>query len=124
MDHVEQVAVEVAVETLARVEGSALDWEPAVRFKEFGDSNINFVVVLRVKDRGAQYLLAHEFIKALFRRFREEGIEINYPVRNLYVRGQGQTPLAALPSLAGAPERVAPTPADRGLTGAEKDDSN
>lgn len=86
LEHVERVCIEVATETMARVQGSALDWTPVVRYKEFGDSNINFVVVLRVKEFAAQYLLTHEFIKALFRRFNEEGIEINYPVRNVYLR--------------------------------------
>ena len=34
-----------------------------------------------------QYLLKHEFIKALIRRYREEGIEIPYPVRTVLTPG-------------------------------------
>jgi len=83
LEHVERVCVEVAKEVMARVEGSATDWQPAVRFKEFADFSINFLVVLRVTDFAAQYLLAHEYIKALHRRFDREGIEIPFPIRTV-----------------------------------------
>jgi small-conductance mechanosensitive channel len=54
-----------------------------VRFKEFGDSNIIFTAVLKSVDRMSQFQLKHEFIKALHKRFQEEGITIEYPVRRL-----------------------------------------
>ena len=97
LEQVDRVAIEVAKETMAQVEGSATDWEPVVRFKEFGESNITFVVVLRVKDVTAQYLLTHEYIKALHKRFREEEIEINYPVRKL-VLPEGQSAVPQIPT--------------------------
>jgi len=108
LDYVEDVCVEVARKTMARVEGSALDWDPVVRYKEFGDSNINFLIVLRVKEAAAQYLLTHEFMKDLFRRFQREGIEINYPVRNVYLREQTPTEPSGLPPVPEQPARVAP----------------
>ena len=80
---VERVCIEVAEEVMAQVEGSDLEWNPVVRFKEFGDSNINFLVVLRVVQPEASYLLQHEFIKALHKRFGEEGIEIAWPIRKV-----------------------------------------
>jgi small-conductance mechanosensitive channel len=79
LDHVERVAIDVAREVLTEVPGGVTDYNPVVRFKEFGDSNIKFTTVLRAKDASSQYLLHHEFIKRLHRRFREEGIEISYP---------------------------------------------
>jgi small-conductance mechanosensitive channel len=83
LEHVEQVCLEVGKEVMAQVEGSDLEWEPLVRFKEFGDSNINFQLILQIKEFGAQYVLAHECMKALHRRFKQEGIEISWPVRKL-----------------------------------------
>ncbi len=71
---------------MARIPGTAADWTPVVRFKEFADFSINFLVVLRVKDFAAQYLLGHEYIKALHRRFGEEGIEIPFPIRTVIMR--------------------------------------
>jgi small-conductance mechanosensitive channel len=84
--HVERVCIEVAKEVMARIPGSATDWEPVVRYKEFADFSINFLVVLRVKDFAVQYLLGHEYIKALHRRFGEEGIEIPFPIRTVVMR--------------------------------------
>lgn len=86
LQHVEDVALEVARETLARVAGADTEWEPAVRWKEFGDFAITFVVVLRVRSFGAQYRLQSEFIKALHRRFQEEGREIPFPIRTVIMK--------------------------------------
>ncbi|HUT75904.1 MAG TPA: mechanosensitive ion channel family protein [Armatimonadota bacterium] len=86
LQHVEDVTIALAKQVMQAVEGSATDWEPVVRWKEFGDSAITFVVVLRVRDFGIQYKLRSDFIKALHRRFREEGIEIPYPIRTLIMK--------------------------------------
>ena len=86
LDKVEQVTLEVAKQVLSEVPGAVSDYEPAVRFKEFGDSNIDFITVLRAQDVASQYLLRHEFVKALHRRYKETGIEISYPVRVLISR--------------------------------------
>ena len=80
LDRVEQVCIEVAKEVLQRVEGAVKDYEPLVRFKEFGDSNINFSVILRAEEPVKKFILRHEFIKALHRRFRQENIDISFPV--------------------------------------------
>ena len=75
--------------------------------KDRGDSNINFLIVLRVKEAAAQYLLSHEFMKDLFRRFQQEGIEINYPARNVYLRDQISAGPSGPPPARGQPDRVA-----------------
>ena len=84
LEKVEKVALEVAREVQRRVPEGAKDFEPEVRFKQFGESNIIFAVVLKAIDRLSQYELKHEFIKALHKRFQVEGITIEYPVRRLY----------------------------------------
>ncbi|MCJ7749769.1 MAG: mechanosensitive ion channel family protein [Armatimonadetes bacterium] len=106
LEHVERVCVEVTKEVMARVEGSATDWQPAVRFKEFADFSINFVVVLRVTDFAAQYLLAHEYVKALHRRFDHEGIEIPFPIRTVIMHPPTAKAPAGLekPEVAGSHE--------------------
>ncbi|GBD11357.1 Small-conductance mechanosensitive channel [bacterium HR23] len=84
LERVEKVALEVA-ERIQKSHPSAVPtWTPVFRFREFGDSNITFIVVLRAIDRGSTFALVHEFIKALHRRFAQEGIVINYPARTLY----------------------------------------
>lgn len=82
LDEVERVTVAVAKEVLQRVDESVTQ-EPAVRFTKFGDSSIDFVVILHSSCFDHQFLLKHEFIKALTRTYREKGIEIPYPVRTV-----------------------------------------
>ena len=86
LDEVERIAIEVAHQIQDRMEGTNKEWDPIVRFKEFGDSNINFVTVLRVLDPTQRFVVEHEFMKALFRRFNEEGIEISFPMRTVIMR--------------------------------------
>jgi small-conductance mechanosensitive channel len=98
LEHVEQVCKQIAREVHQRVEGAVADWEPFVLFREFGESNIEFAVGLRVSEPSALRLVRHEFIKAARARFRAEGIEINYPARTLYLRGRqhGEPPEVAV----------------------------
>jgi small-conductance mechanosensitive channel len=86
LQRVEDVAIEVGTQVMREVEGSALDWEPVVRWQEFGDFAITFLTVLRVREFGAQYKLRSEFVKALHRRFNEEGIEIPFPIRTVIMK--------------------------------------
>lgn len=83
LDHVERVLIEVGCEVMGRVEGAVATAEPLVRFQEFGDSNITFLAILKATDFAYQYVMKHEFIKAVHRRFKAEGIEIAWPVRQL-----------------------------------------
>lgn len=97
LEHVEKVALEVANEVLHKFPGGDMTFEPVLRFKEFADSNITFVVIFRATEVGAQYLLQHEYIKALHRRFNEERIDISFPVRKLIWDERGDMPLKSSP---------------------------
>jgi small-conductance mechanosensitive channel len=81
---VEKVALEVAREIQQTVEGAVKDFEPAFRYKEFGDSNINFITILRVQEPLVRFSVRNEFIKALKERFDKEKIEISWPIRKIY----------------------------------------
>ena len=85
LENVEKVTIDVAREVLKRVPEGAKDYEPVVRFKQFSDSNINFSIVLKSNDRAGQFVVKHEFIKALSKRYREEKINMEYPVRKLLI---------------------------------------
>lgn len=80
LEHVEAVTLEVARSVLRKYPGGDMSYEPVVRFKEFTESNIKLVVVFRAVDVTKQYLLQHEFIKALHKRYKEENIDISSPV--------------------------------------------
>lgn len=85
---VERVTIEVGREVQKRVQGAVPEFDPFIRYHTFGDSSINFTVILRVKEFVDQYLLKHEFIKALHERFQKEGIIIPFPIRTLDIPRQ------------------------------------
>ncbi|MBD3218337.1 MAG: mechanosensitive ion channel [candidate division Zixibacteria bacterium] len=89
LDQVEKVAMEVATEVTKGFYPKDFVFKPVVRFKEFGDSAISFSARLPIRQYIDQYKIRSEFIKRLHKRFNEEKIEIPYPIRNIYVRREG-----------------------------------
>lgn len=85
LEKVERVTIEVAKEVMREVPGGVPEFEPFIRYHTFSDFSINFTVILRAKEYADQYLIKHEFIKRLHRRYREEGIEIPFPIRTVYL---------------------------------------
>jgi small-conductance mechanosensitive channel len=86
LEKVEKVTLEVAKEIQKNSPGAVKDYEPIFRYKEFGDSNINFIAVLRVEEPMARFIVRNEFIKTLKKRFDRENIEISWPIRKIYSR--------------------------------------
>ena len=93
LEKVERVTLEVARGVLESLdpnldisEGAAT--APAVRFHTFGDSSINFNVNLHTTSFRNQYLIRHEFIKALKKQFDAEQIEIPFPIRTVRMEQQ------------------------------------
>jgi small-conductance mechanosensitive channel len=91
--HVEKVTCEVGKEIMKTVPGAIPDFEPFIRYHTFGDSSINFTVILRAREFVDNYLIKHEFIKALHERYNREGITIPFPIRTLDI---SQETLSAL----------------------------
>jgi small-conductance mechanosensitive channel len=87
LEHVEQVTIDVCKETLREVAGGVPDFEPFIRYHTFNDFSIQFTVILRGQDFVSQYLIKHEFVKRLHKRYREEGIVIPFPIRTLHTPG-------------------------------------
>ncbi|MBS3102322.1 mechanosensitive ion channel [Candidatus Woesearchaeota archaeon] len=81
---VEKVTIDVAGKIQKTVPGAVKTFEPFIRYHTFGDSNINFTVILRVEKFVDRYLVIHEFIKALKESYDKEKIEISWPVRKVY----------------------------------------
>ncbi len=90
LKEVEKVTADVARKTQKTVQGAVREFEPFIRYNEFGDSNINFSVILRVEKFVDKYLVMHEFIKALKEAYDKNGIEISSPVRKVHLsKGKG-----------------------------------
>jgi small-conductance mechanosensitive channel len=90
LERVEEVTIAVAKEIMQEIEGAVPDNEPFIRYNAFQDFSINFTVILRGQEFVSQYLIKHEFIKRLHRRYKEEGIEIPFPIRTIYTREEKQ----------------------------------
>ncbi len=87
LDRVNEIALETAREAIAANDEAVKDMEPWFGFDRFGDSNIDFWVFLQATDRVGSFIVMNDLIKRLHARFREAGIEINYPVRKLVYEG-------------------------------------
>jgi small-conductance mechanosensitive channel len=81
---VEKITLEAAGRVQETVLQAVKGFRPVMRFKEFGESNINFYAILRAEKYADRAPLRHEFIKALKERFDKEGIEISVPARKIY----------------------------------------
>ncbi len=82
----ERDRLEEEMKAFERLAEAVKGYDPILRYREFGDSSINFVVVLKALTTEAVFLLRHEFIKRIKKRYDEEGIEIPFPQRDVWFR--------------------------------------
>ncbi|MGH7457188.1 MAG: mechanosensitive ion channel family protein, partial [bacterium] len=86
-EQIERILIEEAKKGAEDIPG--LLAEPSVRFiPGFGDSSLNFTLVCQVAEFDDQYFAQHELRKRIFKRFCAEGIEIPFPIRTVYLRGE------------------------------------
>jgi small-conductance mechanosensitive channel len=86
-EQVERILVEVAKKGALDIPGLLAEPEPFVRFiPGFGESSLDFTLICQVKEFVDQYFAQHELRKRIFKRFNEEGIEIPFPHRTVYLR--------------------------------------
>ena len=86
LEHVEAVCDQVARQVYHDVVGGELIKPPKIHFLEFGDSSINLRVRIEVQEFGERMAVQTNYIKALHKRFGEEGIEIPFPIRTVYMK--------------------------------------
>ena len=70
---------------MEKIQGGISEFEPFIRYHTFGNSSINFSVILRTREFVNQYIIKHEFIKKLHKRYQKEGIEIPFPITTVYM---------------------------------------
>ncbi len=113
LSRVEAVSMDVMNRTLDTSPHGVKEYGAYFGFDNFGESNVDFWLFVQAKDRLASFELRSELINELHRRFAEEGIVINYPVRSLqFPNGASEHP-DALPRAVPSPLIVRrPPPAD------------
>lgn len=86
-DAVERILIEEALSGAREIPGLLAEPSPFVRFiPGFGSSSLDFTLICQVAEFVDQYPVQHELRKRIFKRFRQEGIEIPFPIRTLYMR--------------------------------------
>jgi len=85
-ERVEAILIDEAEKAKGEVEGLLPDSRPVVRLTAFGESSLDFVLMCRIREYSVQQSVLHELRKRILRRFREEGIEIPYPHRDVIIR--------------------------------------
>jgi small-conductance mechanosensitive channel len=88
LEKVETILVEEAKKAVGQIPGLLGNPEPFVRFiPGFGDSSLDFTLICQVQEYVDQYPVQHELRKRILKRFRDEGIEIPFPHRTVYLKG-------------------------------------
>ncbi|MDP5016379.1 MAG: mechanosensitive ion channel, partial [Dolichospermum sp.] len=85
LELVEKVTVEVAKEVMREIAPELIANEPYMRFHTFNDCSIDFTLYMRVSEFFDQRIGKHLFVKKLHKRFQREGIQIPFPIRDIYV---------------------------------------
>jgi len=65
---------------------------PRVRLRTFGDSAVNFQLLLWIRDPREKGRQTHMLLKAVYQAFHENDISIPFPQRDVYIRGQEEIP--------------------------------
>jgi len=90
---VERILIEEAVSGARDIPGLLAEPAPVVRFNPgFGESSLDFTLICPVSEFENQYPVQHELRKRIFKRFRREGLEIPFPIRTVYLKGEGASP--------------------------------
>ena len=60
--------------------------KPIVMFQSFGDSSLDFDLIIYIRDKNYMYHVRSELHYSIFELFRKEGIEIPFPQRDLNIK--------------------------------------
>jgi small-conductance mechanosensitive channel len=89
-DHVERLLLDVAQRAVGEVSGMLADPAPSVALDPgFGESSLGFTLNYQVAEFASQAGVRHALRKRIFCRFREEGVEMPFPTRTVYLHPAG-----------------------------------
>ena len=86
-ESVEQVLLDIGRTASREIPGMLAEPAPSVSLDPgFGESGLNFTLSYSVAEFTNQFNVRHELRKRIFRRFREERIEMPFPTRTVFLR--------------------------------------
>jgi potassium-dependent mechanosensitive channel len=77
--------------------------EPSPIFVAFGDSSLDFELRVWMADAQKRLLVRNDLLQYIDRRFREEGVEIPFPQRDLHLRSIDSSIIGGLQEKAAPP---------------------
>ncbi|MBM9579653.1 mechanosensitive ion channel [Leptospira sp. 201903070] len=81
LEKVESIAVEIANEVLKQFYKNAPVKEVSFSYQRFGESSVDFKVILPSLEFTDQFAIKHEYIKRIHSRFQKEGVELRFQVK-------------------------------------------
>lgn len=81
IDEAEKILLEIAQAN----DNVTSEPSPRVRFRQFGDSSLNFELLCWAKEPALRGLLIHELNSAIYKKFNAAGIKIPFPQRDVYI---------------------------------------
>ena len=86
------LVMKILQECAAENESVAKSYEPRVIFMGFGDSSLDFELRVHLQDIDNWYVARTELYQEIERKFRESGVEIPFPQRDLHIRSVDESP--------------------------------
>lgn len=83
LELVDSVCVQAALEVLENFYGKPSKILPTVRYRSFGESSIELITIVPMRHYNDQFALTDAFIRLVHLRFKENEIEIPYPIRTI-----------------------------------------
>ncbi len=84
MDKVERVTMDIVNEVLKEMDIHLSD--PVFRVKEMSDFAVKCSISITAHEFTSQYEMRHNIIKRLLKKYKQEGIEVAFPVRNVVMK--------------------------------------
>ncbi|PIO02752.1 mechanosensitive ion channel protein MscS, partial [Candidatus Micrarchaeota archaeon CG09_land_8_20_14_0_10_55_25] len=85
-DKVERLLREAVKEAAKKNEQIVKDFEPVVRFENFGDSALYFKVIFRVQDYTARWSAEAQVKRRILDLFRKNKVSVPFPIRTVYLK--------------------------------------
>jgi len=88
LEQIEHILLETALLGAQEIPGMLAEPAPSVSFDPgFCESSLSFTVGYQVAEFANQYGVRHHLRKRIYKRFQEEGIELPFPTRTVYLYG-------------------------------------
>ncbi|MEW6214412.1 MAG: mechanosensitive ion channel domain-containing protein [Nitrospirota bacterium] len=83
-----EIVEKTLIEIASQNENILNEPEPRARFREFGESSLNFELLCWAREPALRGLTVHELNKEIYKRFEEKEIRIPFPQRDIHIHGK------------------------------------